>query len=67
MSIRKFPFGLDRDRVTEQFEAITEGLKSGDVIPQAVTYSEDEIQDDFQMRTVTLKFAMKGKNDGQLG
>jgi hypothetical protein len=64
MSVRKFPFGLDRERLTEQFEAITAGLKSGEVIPQAVTYSEDEIQDDFQMRTVTLKFAMKGATDG---
>lgn len=64
MSARKFPFGLDRDRVTEQFEAITEGLKSGDVIPQAVTYSEDEMQDEFRMRTVTLKFAIKEPGNG---
>ena len=66
MTAIRFPFGLDRDRLTKEFGAIAEGLRTGEVIPQSVTYSEDEIQDDFQMRTVTLKFAMKEKRDGQL-
>jgi len=54
-----FPFGLDRDRVTDQFVAIANGLSSGDVIPQEVSYSEDQAHDSFVLRTVTLKFAMK--------
>lgn len=57
--MKQFPFGLDKDRVTEQFSAIAEGLTSGDVIPQAVTYAEDQTTDEFITRTVSLTFHMK--------
>lgn len=57
--MKSFPFGLDKDQVTEQFTTIAEGLKLGEVIPQEVRYAEDQTQDDFVLRTVTLKFAMK--------
>lgn len=66
--MKQFPFGLDHDRVTEQFAAIADGLKNGDVIPQAVTYAEDQTTDEFITRTVSLTFAMKvEKSDGELG
>lgn len=60
----RFPFGLDRDAVTKQFEVISEGLKNGDVIPHAVSYSEDQTDEEFRIRTVTLKFAMKEPGNG---
>lgn len=68
--MKKFPFGLDRDRILEQFQAITDGLETGDVIPQAVTFAEDQSSDEFITRTVSLTFAMKveqGEDNGQLG
>lgn len=68
--MKQFPFGLDRDRINEQFSAIAEGLQNGDVIPQAVTYAEDQSGDDFVTRTVSLTFAMKvdkENGDGELG
>lgn len=63
--MKKFPFGLDHDKVTEEFVAIANGLSSGEVIPQEVTYINHEAHDEFAVKTVTLKFAIKvnGKED----
>lgn len=60
-----FPFGLDRDRLQDQFDAIAEGLKNGDCIPRAVSYLENETDDEFVTRTISLTFNMR--KDSQVG
>jgi hypothetical protein len=57
--MKKFPFGLDRERIVQDIAAIHEGLSTGDVFPQAVSYDEEQAQDDFTIRTITLRFAIK--------
>jgi hypothetical protein len=64
--MKKFPFGLDRERIVRDIAAIHNGLANGDVIPQAVSYDEQQGHDDFTIRTITLKFAI-AKTDEQEG
>jgi hypothetical protein len=59
--MKKFPFGLDRERIVRDIAAIHEGLGNGEVIPQAVSYDEEQVTDDFTVRTITLKFAIKNE------
>lgn len=58
-----YRFGLDQNKVAEHLEAFASALRSGDIILDAVSLTDDLSGDDWSQSSITIDFKYRVPDD----